>query len=288
MTTTTAPASASAAARRRRRRREPVAFGIRVVLWLIYGLPLLWIVLTSLKSQGEVLTSQASLLFTPTLEAYIEAFGDPALGTSLRQSVVISVGTTLLCLALATPAAYALARVRSRVVVVALAVLVILQMIPQTANLIPLFWLLSKWGLLNTNPGLILADAVLFLPWAILLLRPFFGAIPVSIEEASRIDGAGTLRAFFGVALPLARNGVLTVTAIIFLVSWGEFLYGITFMLSPKNYPMSALIAVQAGAYGIDWPAMMAFAVISAIPVFIVYIASYRLLRTGLTMGAVK
>jgi len=279
-TTTRAPA--------RRRRREPVAFGIRLVLWVIYGLPLLWIVLTSLKSQSEVLTSQASLFFTPTLEAYLEAFADPALGTSLRQSIVISAGTTLLCLALATPAAYALARVRSRIVVISLALLVILQMIPQTANLIPLFWLLSKWGLLNTNPGLILADAVLFLPWAILLLRPFFGAIPISIEEASRIDGAGTLRAFFGVALPLARNGVLTVTAIIFLVSWGEFLYGITFMLTPSNYPMSALIAVQAGAYGIDWPAMMAFAVISAIPVFLVYIASYRLLRTGLTMGAVK
>jgi len=281
-------ATAPTTVRRRRRRREPVAFGIRIALWLIYGLPLLWIVLTSLKSQGEVLTSQASLLFTPTFEAYAEAFADPALGTSMRQSIVISIGTTLVCLALATPAAYALARVRSRIVVVALAILVILQMIPQTANLIPLFWLLSKWGLLNTNPGLILADAVLFLPWAILLLRPFFGAIPVSIEEASRIDGAGTLRAFFGVALPLARNGVLTVTAIIFLVSWGEFLYGITFMLTPSNYPMSALIAVQAGAYGIDWPGMMAFAVISAIPVFLVYIASYRLLRTGLTMGAVK
>jgi multiple sugar transport system permease protein len=271
-----------------RRRREPVAFAIRIMLYVIYGLPLLWIVLTSLKSQSEVLTSQASLLFTPTLDAYAAAIADPALGDSLRQSAIISIGTTLLCLAVATPAAYALARVGSRVVVVALAILVILQMVPQTANLIPLFWLLAQWGLLNSNVGLILADAVLLLPWAILLLRPFFAAIPVSIEEASRIDGARTLRSFFSVALPLARNGVLTVSAIIFLVSWGEFLYGITFMLSPDNYPMSALIAVQAGAYGIDWPSMMAFAVVSAVPVFVVYVASFRLLKTGLTMGAVK
>lgn len=271
-----------------RKRREPVAFGIRIVLYILYALPLVWIILTSLKSQGDVLTSQASLFFTPTLDAYVGALGDPALGDSLRQSFIISLGTTVLCLALATPAAYAIARIRSRAIVIGLAVLVILQMIPQTANLIPLFWILARLGLLDTNAGLILADAVLFLPWAILLLRPFFASIPESIEEASRIDGARTLRAFFSVALPLARNGVLTVTAIIFLVSWGEFLYGITFMLSPKNYPMSALIAVQAGAYGIDWPSMMAFAVVSAVPVFIVYIASYRLLRTGLTMGAVK
>lgn len=283
---TTASGTTSGTARRRRR--EPVAFSVRLVLWAVYGVPLLWIVLTSLKSQSEVLTSQASLFFTPTIAAYLEAFGDPALASSMRQSAIISVGTTVICLALATPAAYALARVKNTVVVGALALLVILQMIPQTANLIPLFWILSQWGLLNTNLGLVLADATLFLPWAILLLRPFFAAIPISIEEAGRIDGAGTLRAFFGIALPLARNGVLTVTAIIFLVSWGEFLYGITFMLTPSNYPMSALIAVQAGAYGIDWPGMMAFAVISAIPVFLVYVFSYRLLRTGLTMGAVK
>lgn len=271
-----------------RKRREPVAFSYRILLYVIYAVPLLWIVLTSLKSQGEVLSSQASLLFVPTLDAYRDALADPALADSLRQSIIIGVGTTALCLAAAIPAAYALARAKSRLIVIALAVLIILQMVPQTANLIPLFWLLAQWGLLNNNVGLILADAVLFLPWAILLLRPFFAAIPPSIDEASRIDGARTLRAFFSVALPLARNGVLTVTAIVFLVSWGEFLYGVTFMLSPDLYPMSALIAVQAGAYGIDWPSMMAFAVVSAVPVFIVYIASYRLLRTGLTMGAVK
>lgn len=271
-----------------RRRREPLAFSFRVVLYLVYGLPLLWILLTSFKSQNEVLTSQASLLFTPTWDAYASAFADPQLGASLTQSAVIAVGTTALCVALAIPAAYALARVQNRIVIPALAVLVVLQMIPQTANLIPLFWVLSQWGLLNSDLGLVLADATMFLPWAVLLLRPFFSSIPVAIEEAGLIDGARSVRAFFSIALPLARNGVLTVTAIIFLVSWGEFLYGITFMLTPDKYPMSALIAQQAGAFGIDWPRMMAFAVVSAVPVFVVYVFSYRLLKTGLTLGAVK
>ncbi|PJJ65086.1 carbohydrate ABC transporter permease [Compostimonas suwonensis] len=271
-----------------RRRREPVAFGFRIVLYLVYGLPLLWIVLTSLKSQSEVLSSQASLLFTPTFDAYFAAFADPQLGISMRQSAIIAVCTTVVCLAFAIPAAYALARFTSRIVVPVLALLVILQMIPQTANLIPLFWVLAQWGLLDTNLGLVLADASMLLPWAVLLLRPFFGSIPVAIDEASRIDGARTLRAFFSIGLPLARNGILTVSSIIFLVAWGEFLYGITFMLSPDKYPMSALIAQQAGAFGIDWPSMMAFAVVSSIPVFVVYVFSYRLLRTGLTLGAVK
>jgi multiple sugar transport system permease protein len=271
-----------------RHRPEPVAFAFRSLLYVIYSVPLLWIVLTSLKSQDEVLTSQASLLFRPTLESYAAALSDPQLLVSMRQSAIISVGTTIVCLALAIPAAYALAKISGRIVLAGLSLLVVLQMIPQTANLIPLFWVLSQWGLLDQNAGLVLADATLFLPWAILLLRPFFAAMPPSLEEAGWIDGAGPIRSFFAIALPLARNGVLTVTSIIFLVSWGEFLYGITFMLSPEKYPMSALIAQQAGAFGIDWPRMMAFAVVSSIPVFVVYVASYRLLRSGLTLGAVK
>nr|BFE57795.1 carbohydrate ABC transporter permease [Dactylosporangium thailandense] len=271
-----------------RRRREPIAFSLRFVLYLLYGLPLLWIVLTSLKSQGEVLSSQASIAFHPTLDAYRAAIADPALGAALRQSAIVAIGTTAVCLAFATPAAYALARTRSAIVVPALVLLVVLQMVPQTANLIPLFWLLSKWGLLDTTFGLVLADAAMFLPWAILLLRPFFGQIPAAIEEAARVDGGSTIRTFWSVALPLARNGILTVSSVIFLVSWGEFLYGMTFMLSPERYPLSSLIAVQSGAYGADWPAMMAFAVVSAVPVLVVYVASLRLLSSGLTMGAVK
>lgn len=271
-----------------RRRREPLAFATRLVLYVLYGLPLLWILLTSLKRKSEVLTSQASVLFTPTLDAYVSALADPQLGASFRQSAIVAVGTALLCLLLAIPAAYAVARVRSRLIVAMLVALVILQMIPQTAQLIPLFWILARLRLLDTELGLVLADTALFLPWAILLLRPFFAAIPTSLEEAARIDGAGTLRTFGSIAVPLARNGVWTVGAIIFLVSWGEFLYGITFMLSPQRYPLSALIAQQAGAFGIDWPGMMAFAVVSAVPVFLVYVASYRTLKTGLTLGAVK
>jgi len=271
-----------------RRRHEPVAFGFRTLLYLVYSVPLLWIALTSVKSQSEVLTSQASLVFTPTLEAYSAGLSDPQLVASLRQSAIVSLGTTALCVVLAVPAAYAFAKISNRIVLVGLTLLVVLQMIPQTANLIPLFWVLSQWGLLDHNLGLILADAALFLPWAILLLRPFFGALPDSIEEASWIDGAGPIRTFFAIALPLVRNGVLTVSSIIFLVSWGEFLYGITFMLSPDKYPISSLIAQQAGAFGVNWPRMMAFAMISAVPVFAVYVASYRLLRAGLTLGAVK
>ena len=137
-------------------------------------------------------------------------------------------------------------------------------------------------GLLDTIVGLILADAVAVPavgdPAAATVLR---GASRRRSRRRAASTARRTLRAFFSVALPLARNGIFTVTAIVFLVSWGEFLYGDHLHAVADKYPMSALIALQAGAYGIDWPSMMAFAVVSAVPVFLVYIVSYRLLQTG-------
>jgi ABC-type glycerol-3-phosphate transport system permease component len=270
------------------RRREPVAFTVRVLLYIAYGLPLLWIVLTSLKDQGNVLTSQASLLFSPTLDAYREAFDNPGLVSALRQSAIIATGTMVLCVVLAVPAAYWLAKVNSTLAVAALGLLIVLQMVPQTANVIPLFAVFSRWSLLDTNHGLIFADAVMLLPWATLLLRPFYMTIPDSLEEASALDGAGRVRTFFGVILPMVRNGVATVAALVFLVSWGEFLYAINLLLTPTNYPMSALIAQQTSSFGVNWPGLMALAVISSIPLLIVYTFSYKLLREGLAVGSVK
>ncbi|RNE64200.1 carbohydrate ABC transporter permease [Cryobacterium tepidiphilum] len=275
-------------ARRRRRRFEPVAGPLRLVLFLIYAVPIFWIILTSLKSPGDVISSQASVVFTPTLNAYIEALGNAGLFTALQQSIVIAAGTTALTLAIAIPAGYGLARVDSRVTTIGLGLLIVLQMVPQTANVIPLFQIFGAWGLLNQNLGVIIADTALLIPFAVLLLRPFFRAVPDALEEAASIDGASTLRTFFSVMLPVARNGVATTGTLIFLLSWGEFLYAVNFFLSPGNYPLSALLAQQVSAFGINWPGLMALAVITSVPILILFVCTYRLLREGLTLGAVK
>jgi len=287
MSTLTA-ARADIAPRRPRRNREPVAFAVRLVLYVLYGLPLVWIVLTSLKSQGDVLSSQASVLFNPTLEAYRAAVTNPQLPTALLQSFQIAVGTTAVVVLVGVPAAYSLARVRGWVTSLGLGVLIFLQMVPQTANVIPLFTLFARLHLLDTTASLVISDAAMLLPWAILLLRPFFTQVPDAIEEAAQIDGAGRMRTFVSVVVPIVRNGIATVGAIVFLVSWGEFVYAINLLLSPENYPMSALIAQQTSGYGINWPGLMAFAVISSIPLLAVYTLSFRLLREGLALGSVK
>lgn len=274
--------------RRKKRRFEPVAGPLRVVLLLIYGIPILFIVLTSLKNSSAVISSQASFLFTPTLDAYASALTGGGLLVAMQQSLVIAAGTTALTLLIAIPAGYGLARVDSRITTIGLGLLIVLQMVPQTANVIPLYQIFGSWGLLDDNVGVIVADTAMLIPFAVLLLRPFFRAVPEALEEAASIDGASTMRTFFAVMLPIARNGIATTGTLVFLLSWGEFLYAVNFFLSPGNYPLSALLAQQVSAFGIDWPGLMALAVITSIPILILFAFTYRLLREGLTLGAVK
>lgn len=275
---------------RRRRRREsgPVAAVFRVILFLVYGVPVLWIVLTSLKAPGDVLSSSALFVFKPTLDAYTSALGTGDLLTAGMQSLTIAAGTTILTLALAVPAGYGLARVRGPVPTIALGLLIVLQMMPQTATVIPLFQIFGSWGLLDNRIAVILADTALLVPFAVLLMRPFFRNVPEALEESAAIDGASSLRTFLSVVLPVARNGMATTATLVFLLSWGEFLYAINFLLSPGTYPLSALLAQQVSAFGINWPGLMALAVITSVPILVLFVFTYRLLREGLTLGAVK
>lgn len=265
----------------------PVANGVKALLTLMYGMPILWIVLTSFKRTSDVIGTQASVVFHPTLQAYQDAIG-PTLFTALRQSAAISVGTTALVLLVAIPAAYGLARTTGWLPTVGLGLLIVLQMMPQTATVIPLFQIFGGWHLLDRTVGVVLADAALLIPFATLLLRPFFRVVPPQLEEAGALDGAGVLRTFWSIVLPVARNGVFTVGTLIFLLAWGEFLYAVNFFLTPGSYPLSALLAMQVSAFGINWPGLMALAVLTSIPILVVFTSTYRLLRDGLTVGAVK
>lgn len=265
----------------------PVAVLVKAFLSLMYGVPLLWIVLTSFKRSSDVFGTQSSLIFHPTLQAYRDSL-DAALAHSLGQSALIAVGTTIVTLLVAVPAAYGLARTTGWLPTVGLGLLIVLQMMPQTATVIPLFQVFGSWHLLDTAVGVVLADSALLVPFATLLLRPFFRVVPPQLEEAASIDGANMIRTFWSVVLPVARNGLFTVGTLIFLLAWGEFLYAVNFFLTPGHYPLSALLAMQVSAFGINWPGLMALAVLTSVPILVVFVSTYRLLRDGLTVGAVK
>lgn len=278
----------TATSKRPWRPRTPVASTVRFVLFVMYGIPILWILTTSLKQPGEVISRGSSLLFVPTLDAYAAVLSnDTLLGAGL-QSFVIAASTTALTLLLSIPAAFFLARAQGSWSTALLAALIVLQIMPQTSMVIPLFQVFGEWRILDQTVAVVLADSALLTPFAILLLRPFFRSIPESLEEAASIDGASTWRTFRSVMVPLMSNGIATTGTLVFLISWGEFLYAVNFFLSPGNYPLSALLAQQVSAYGINWPGLMALAVITSIPILVLFTFTYRFLKEGLTLGAVK
>ncbi|HXM57935.1 MAG TPA: carbohydrate ABC transporter permease [Candidatus Dormibacteraeota bacterium] len=257
------------------------------VLLVIYGVPFLWLVATSFKSDTQIFANEAGLIFQPTLDTYREIVNADLLRACVN-SAIIAAGTTALTLVLATPAAYALARVRGALVSAGLGALIILQITPQPASLIPLYRVLGGWNLLGSQLGVVLADSALLLPFCILIIRPFFLAIPREVEEAGLVDGASKWRVFWQIVLPITLNGVATGATIIFFIAWGEFLYAITFLTDATQYPISVLIASQIGQYGILWSRMMAIAVVASLPILAIYAFTYRLLRDGLALGSVR
>jgi ABC-type glycerol-3-phosphate transport system permease component len=199
---------------------------------------------------------------------------------------------TAVVLALAVPAAFGLARRISRrwsiVIAVVLAALLVLQMVPQPMTVIPLYTVLASWGLLGSLGGLILADIALLLPFAIMLLRPFVLAIPPEVYEAAELDGAGRWQTFRRIAVPMLGNGIVTVLAIVFISVWGEFVYAINFLPQGVVLPVSGLLAQQSSVYSTEWNSLMALAVITSLPLLLVFLISQRRLISGLSLGAVK
>ncbi|MFB2597357.1 carbohydrate ABC transporter permease [Herbiconiux sp. P17] len=264
--------------------------GLTVVIGLVYLLPLIWIVLTSLKTNTQVLTDPNALFFPPTLDVYFGVIGD-GLG-AIVTSLQIATLTTLVVLVVGVPAAFALARRISttwaRVIAVVLAVLLVLQMVPQPMTVIPLYSVLANWGILGTLPGLILADIALMLPFAIMLLRPFVLAIPPELYEAAQIDGAGAFQSFRSITVPMLSNGIVTVLSVVFISTWGEFIYAINFLPEGTVLPVSGLLAQQNSIYASSWNTLMALAVLTSLPLLIVFAFTQKRLINGLSLGAVK
>jgi|SRR5215212_6796982 len=259
---------------------------VAIVLLVVYGAPAFWLIVTSLKGDHQVIDA-GTLIFTPSLSAYAAAF-DEGVVRAMWTSTQIAVSTTVLVLVLGLPAAYWLARTRSRVVSAILFALIVLQMVPQTSAVIPLFKVLGSWSLTGHVSGVVLAISAIVLPFAILLMRPFFAAVPLELEEAASVDGASAFVVFTRVVLPLVKNGIVTVGVLVFVISWGEFIYAINFLFDSSTYPVSAVIARQVSFFSSNWSVLMALSVLTAIPIVVIFVAAQRRLAEGLSLGAVK
>jgi multiple sugar transport system permease protein len=203
-------------------------------------------------------------------------------------SLIVGLGTALLALAVAVPAAYALSKYRLRVTLVVVSALLVAQIVPSIVLATSLFIVFHWIHLLNSYPGLILADGTYAIPFAILVLRAFFFSLPNELMDSARVDGASEWRTFRLVVIPLARSAIITVAVFAFLAGWGDFIFALTVLNGTGIQPITLGIYNYLGNYATDWGAVMASAVIALVPAGVMLVVAQRYIASGLTAGSVK
>jgi multiple sugar transport system permease protein len=203
-------------------------------------------------------------------------------------SFIVGLGTTVLALVVAVPAAYALSKYRLRVTVVVVSSLLVAQIVPSIVLATSLFIIFHWIHLLNSYVGLILADGTYAIPFAILVLRAFFFSLPNELLDAARVDGASEWRTFGLIVLPLARSAVITVAVFAFLAGWGDFIFALTILNGSSIEPITLGIYTYLGNYSTDWGAVMASATFALVPAAVMLVVAQRYIASGLTAGAVK
>ncbi len=280
------------AARRRVKSERPKwhLTAIAIVLVGFFMFPLYWMISTSLKTADQLFTRPPTWFPIPIeFGNYVAALvNNQDMLRSLGNSLIVSVGTTALTILLAAPAAYGLARLRLRWTAALMLPFLIAQLLPAINVALPMFALFTQWGLVNTFPGLILANTVGTLPFAVIVLRPFYLSIPRELEEAASVDGANRFDAFFRIVLPLVRPGLVTVGVFAFVMAWGEFIFALTLTTNRDLQPVTVTLNSFIGLYGTEWGPLMAASTVVAIPIVLVFAIFQKYITGGLAAGSVK
>ncbi len=203
-------------------------------------------------------------------------------------SLIVGLGTALLALVVAVPAAYALSKYRLRVTVVVVSSLLVAQIVPSIVLATSLFIVFHWIHLLNSYAGLILADGTYAIPFAILVLRAFFFSLPNELIYAARVDGASEWQTFRRIVIPLARSAIITVAVFAFLAGWGDFIFALTILNGTGIQPITLGIYTYLGNYSTDWGAVMASATFALVPAAVMLVVAQRYIASGLTAGSVK
>ncbi|HEY1617441.1 MAG TPA: carbohydrate ABC transporter permease [Streptosporangiaceae bacterium] len=282
-----------AARRPLRRRFAALPYAGFALFALAFGLPVYWIVLSSVLPQGQLL-SQPPTFFTttPTLANIKATAAQVPLWEYLGNSVIFAVGTALLTVVVAFLGAYALARYKFRGSGVVLLAFLLSMALPQIATTIPLFKLFEVLGLVNTHLGLILLESSMLVPFTVWILISFIKQIPAELEEAAYIDGASFWRILRMVLAPLMMPAFVTMFLINFITTWNELFYPLVFATTASTRPLTIglvqLTQVNSGTATQPWNLMSTLSTFMIIPIIAVVAVGQRRIIAGLTAGAGK
>ncbi len=264
---------------------------ISILILCILLFPLFWTLITSLKTEKEIFSNPPTFypheLNTQSYAAQVET-GDFNMFRSFANSFLISLGSMLIAVVLAVPASYAIAKYRFKGRKIMLLFFLVTQMLPVSVLLTPMFIMFKGMHVYNTWWSAILADATIGIPFSVLILKNYFASIPGELEEAAYIDGCTRLGAFMRILVPVAKPGIVVCAVFSFLYAWGDLAYGMTFILDQQMRPITAGIFNFMGQYGTKWSYLSAFAIVTIIPVALIFIFMQKYIIAGMTNGAVK
>ncbi|MVP00631.1 carbohydrate ABC transporter permease [Paenibacillus lutrae] len=259
------------------------------ILAIVAAFPLVWIILSSFKTSGEM--ANHPLAFFPktfTMEYYSRVLNDLNFTTNIKNSLLVSLSATLITIVVSALAAYGIVRFFPKAGKKMTKLLITTYMFPPILLAVPYSIIIIKMGLVNTWTGLVITYLSFSIPYAIWMLIGFFQTVPVEIEEAARVDGAGKLRVFIQVVLPVVSPGVVATAIYTFINTWNEFLFALLLINSSGKMPISVALYSLTGSEILDWGEMMAASVIIILPSVLFFMLIQNKIAGGLSDGSVK
>ncbi|MEV5607547.1 carbohydrate ABC transporter permease [Streptomyces sp. NPDC052225] len=278
-----ATVSETAATTAPKRRWGATAAGVVILAVMLF--PLYWMINTALQPESGLL-EVSPVPHSLDLSGFTSAISEQ--GGHLLTSLAVALGAVVICLAVAAPAAYGLAQFRLPGTKSIVFGTLITQMVPGIVIANALYSAYVDLGLVNSYFGLMLADASLGIPFAIVLMRSFMVAIPKEVIEAAEVDGASKIRTFVQVVLPMSRNSLITAGLFAFLYAWSDFMFALTLNTTDDVKPVTLGIYQYIGAHVGDWGSVMAASVLSAIPAAVLLVLAQKYIAAGITGGSVK
>jgi N,N'-diacetylchitobiose transport system permease protein len=283
------------ASRRAKTIRKVALNGAGVLVAVLVLFPIFWMVSTAFKPATEIYSlTPHPVPAHPTIANFNQVINGSAAGAGLsfwtffRNSLLITVSAVVLAAALSLLAAVAVARFRFRLRTAFLVMLLIVQMIPANALVIPLFLDYRSLNLLDSLPGLIILYAGLALPISIWLLRNFVATVPRELEEAAALDGASSARIFWRILFPLVAPGLVAVSTLAFITAWNEFVFALTFLSTQSKYTLPIYVQYFFSRNGASWGPIMAASTLYTIPPVLFFLIVQRRMVGGLVAGSVK
>ena len=265
------------------------AFCALLVAALFAGLPILWMASSAFKTNGEMFASPPQLITANfSFDAFTAILSDPVKVRFFVNSYVIAGAVTVLTLFVGILAGYGFSRFDFPGTRALNMVIVSIQAVPPITLLIPYFGLMVALKLYNTYPGLILTYMVFTLPYAIIMLTGYFNTLPKELDEAVRVDGAGSWTALWRVLVPIAVPGLVSVGIYTFMIAWNEFLFALTLTRTEDMRTVPIGIQLLMGQHSYEWNQMMAMSVMGCLPVLLLFLFFQRYFIGGMTAGAVK